>query len=151
MKSITSFLVLILLFFTANIIKTAPKDNPDGCVGYWLNGDGRAKIQIYKSGNTYSGKIVWLSKPNDKDGKPRVDKQNPDTKLRNRTIVGLDILHSFVYDGDNTWIDGRIYDPENGKTYKCKMTLKDYNTLDVRGYIGISLIGRTDTWKRVKL
>ena len=95
-------------------------------------------------------KIIWLKTPNDEKGKPKVDKENPDENLRNRPILGLEILTDFVYDEDYTWEDGDIYDPKSGNSYSCKMYLsKDYKTLEVRGYIGISLFGRTETWKRV--
>ena len=73
---------------------------------------------------------------------------NSDPKHQKQPLLGLIMLRNFVYDEDQVWNDGEIYDPKNGKTYSCKMTLKDWNTLDVRGYIGISLFGRTDTWKR---
>jgi uncharacterized protein (DUF2147 family) len=53
-----------------------------------------------------------------------------------------------VYKGDNVWDDGKIYDPKNGSTYDCTITMINNNTIEVRGYIGISIIGRTDTWTR---
>lgn len=59
------------------------------------------------------------------------------------------ILLGFVYKGHNLWGNGTIYDPENGSTYNCVIKLIDSITLDVRGYIGIELVGRTDTWKRI--
>ncbi|HVS03730.1 MAG TPA: DUF2147 domain-containing protein, partial [Thermoanaerobaculia bacterium] len=79
---------------------------------------------------------------------PKVDLENPDPKLRERPIVGLRILVGFRY-ADGKWTGGTIYDPANGKTYKAQMTLKGPDTLDVRGYVGITLFGRTTTWKRV--
>jgi len=69
--------------------------------------------------------------------------------LRSRPILGLEILKDFVYE-DGKWTDGKIYDPKSGKTYSCNMTLKSNGDLNIRGYIGISLIGRTDVWKKVK-
>ncbi|MBU3715157.1 MAG: DUF2147 domain-containing protein, partial [Ferruginibacter sp.] len=79
---------------------------------------------------------------------PKLDKNHPDEKVRNRPIIGLTNTWGFVYKGDNVWDDGLIYDPKNGNTYDCTITLKNQNTLEVRGYIGISLIGRTDVWTR---
>lgn len=75
---------------------------------------------------------------------------NPDPKLRNREVVGLVMLNDFVFDGNKTWNDGTIYDPREGKTYSCKITLKDKNTINVRGYVGISMFGRTEVWTRIK-
>ena len=60
----------------------------------------------------------------------------------------LKVLKNFEYKGDGVWEDGKIYDPENGKTYSCKMTLRDSEHLDVRGFIGFSLLGRTENWTR---
>lgn len=121
----------------------------DLVIGDWLVQDKKAKVQIYKKGDRYFGKIVWLKEPNDEQGKPKLDKENPEEKLRSRPIIGMVMLRDFVYDEDLVWEDGEIYDPKNGKTYSCKMTLgEDGRTLDVRGYIGISLIGRSQTWSR---
>jgi uncharacterized protein (DUF2147 family) len=128
----------------------AQKGNADAIVGTWLVGSGKGHVQIYKDKGKYFGKMVWLKEPNDDAGKPKVDKNNPDAKLQSRPIMGLVNLNNFTYDGDNKWEDGTVYDPTKGKEYSCVMTLIDANTLEVRGYVGISLIGRTDTWKRVK-
>jgi uncharacterized protein (DUF2147 family) len=64
--------------------------------------------------------------------------------------MGMINLWGFVYKGDNTWEEGHIYDPQNGKEYKCVITMKDKNKLNVRGFVGITLIGRTDAWTRSK-
>ena len=74
--------------------------------------------------------------------------KNPDPKLRSRPIVGLQFMNNFVYAGRNVWDGGKIYDPESGKTYKCKMTLQSTNRLEVHGYVGVSLLGRTVVWTR---
>ena len=120
----------------------------DDIVGIWLTpGKEPAKIQIYKSGEKYFGKIIWLKFP-EENGKSRVDNENPVQGKRNQQIIGLIILEGFRFNTDYEWGDGKIYDPENGKTYSCYLTLKDGNTLSVRGYVGISLFGRTETWTR---
>jgi Delta7-sterol 5-desaturase len=120
----------------------------DDVTGTWLtHGDKPAKIQIYHSGSRYFGKIVYLQFPME-NGKPLADKNNPDPAKQTTPVLGLIILTGFRFDTDE-WTDGDIYDPEKGKTYSCTMTLKDKNTLKVRGYIGISLIGRTEIWTRV--
>lgn len=119
----------------------------DDILGEWYNGTKEAKVQIYKTGDKYSGKIVWLKEPN-RDGKPKLDDKNPDPSKRNNKIIGLVMLKNFTNVAPNKWENGKIYDPKNGKEYSCEITLKDPKTLDVRGYIGISLIGRTDKWTR---
>jgi uncharacterized protein (DUF2147 family) len=116
-------------------------------VGVWqTHGDKPAKVQIYKNGDQYDGKIIFLQFPLD-NGRPLLDKNNSDAGKQTRPVLGLVILTGFKFDTDE-WTDGDIYDPEKGKTYSCTMTLKDKNTLKVRGYIGISLIGRTEVWTR---
>jgi len=57
----------------------------------------------------------------------------------------------FVYQGDDQWSEGTLYDPNNGSTYQGTITMRDMNTLDMRGYIGVEAIGRTDVWKRLKM
>ncbi|HRZ83632.1 MAG TPA: DUF2147 domain-containing protein, partial [Candidatus Hydrogenedentes bacterium] len=76
------------------------------------------------------------------------DRENPDKSLRDRPIQGLVFMTGFKFDGDGKWKGGKVYDAESGKTYSCKMTLKDRDTLEIRGYIGVSLLGRNQTWKR---
>jgi uncharacterized protein (DUF2147 family) len=82
-------------------------------------------------------------------GKEKVDRENPDATLRTRKIVGLVLMSGFVFDGKGTWQKGTIYDPDNGKTYKSKIKITDGGVLKVRGFIGVSLIGRTSQWTRV--
>lgn len=119
----------------------------DDIIGTWLTASEKAKVQIYKTGNKYNGKIVWLKNPTYEDGTPKVDKNNPDKAKKSVPLMGLNMLKDFTFD-DGEWEDGTIYDPENGKTYSCTMKLNN-GRLDVRGYVGISLIGRTQTWIRI--
>lgn len=131
--------------------------NPDAILGRWLDGKGRAVIEISKAGGQYIGKIVWLKEPafpaddpKGMAGRPRVDRENPDAALRSRPLLGLVIMRGFVFDGWNSWSKGRIYDPQNGKTYGGKMSLVSPDVLSLRGFVVFSLFGRTEQWKRVK-
>lgn len=128
------------------------QDASNSIIGLWKNGEGTGHIEIYKTtSGHYAGKIVWLKEPIDEEtGKPKLDKRNPDKSKRTQPTLGLINLRGFKYDADDKEWNGHIYDPKNGKDYSCKASLKDANTLKVRGYIGISLIGRTDTWTRIK-
>ena len=124
-------------------------NNSDAIVGVWKTGEGTAMVRIYKNGEKYQGKIVWLKEPNDPEtGKPKVDKNHPDQATRTRPVLGLINVWGFIFKEDNLWDDGNIYDPKNGKTYSCTIRLENANTISVRGYIGVSLIRRTDTWTR---
>lgn len=122
----------------------------DAVLGKWLSETGEGQIQIYKRADLYFGKLVWLKFPDGTDGKPKVDAKNPDSAKQKRPINGLELLQGFRYSGDNVWEDGTIYDPKTGKTYSCKLTLVDINKLNIRGFIGISLLGRTEKWTRVR-
>ncbi|MGB3181795.1 MAG: DUF2147 domain-containing protein [Cyclobacteriaceae bacterium] len=127
------------------------QNSADDVVGVWFNEEKDAKIEIYKCGDEYCGKIIWLKEPNREDGSEKLDRENPSAKLRKRKIMGLQILEGFEYDEDGEYEDGEIYDPKKGKTYDCLMELSDNGKkLDVRGYVGFSLIGRTTTWSRVE-
>lgn len=120
-------------------------------LGTWFNGEKSSKIQIYKTtAGNYAGKIVWLKEPNDEKGVAKLDAKNPDKKLRDRALMNLVILTGLNHKGKNNFDGGKIYDPKSGNTYSCKGELVDANTLKLRGFIGVSLIGRTDTWKRAK-
>jgi uncharacterized protein (DUF2147 family) len=140
-------LLLVVLWFSAFCMKAKAQTDP--IEGLWYNDVKSGKIEITRHSNgKFYGKVVWLKEPNE-FGKPKVDRLNEDPKLRSRPRLGLPVLNDFVKDDDNKYTDGTIYDPLNGKTYSCKMTLKG-KMLDIRGYIGISLFGRTTTWTRVE-
>jgi len=138
-----------LIFFTFLFSTAAMAQKADAILGSWANPNGQDHILIYKKGNKYFGKLDWIKVPNDETGKPKTDKNNPDPALRSRPDLGLELLKDFTFDGDNVYEDGTVYDPKNGKTYSCKLTLEG-NTLRLRGYVGISLFGRTELWTRVK-
>ena len=91
--------------------------------------------------------FLTASHPKNDDGTDKVDKENPDEARRNDPIIGLNLVKGFTYKGSNKWAGGTIYDPNNGKTYKCKIKLEG-NQLKVRGFIGVSLLGRTAVWVR---
>lgn len=136
--------LLLLVFCMA-----ASAQNADAILGKWLNPTGEGQVTIYKKGDKYFGKLSWIKVPNDVSGKPKTDTKNPDAALQSRPELGLELLKSFNYKGDNQYEDGTIYDPKSGKTYSCKMTLNE-KKLKIRGYIGISLFGRSETWTRVE-
>lgn len=117
-------------------------------LGVWFNTEKTAQVEIYKRGATFYGKIVWLKDTNP-GGKPAVDKANPDPKLKTRTLMGLNLLEGLRFD-DGIWDDGTIYNPKSGKSYSCQISLKSANILEVKGYIGFSLIGRTEEWTKAK-
>jgi uncharacterized protein (DUF2147 family) len=142
-----SLLLLLLIIFCVFTVSAA--GNPDAILGIWSNGTNKGHIQIYKQNGKYFGKIIWLLKPNDQNNLPKVDKNNPDKNLKSKPLLGLVMLRNFKYQ-DEEWVDGKIYNPDDGKEYKAYMKLKDNQTLSVRGYIGFSFIGKTETFHRVR-
>ena len=146
MKTVIRIITLMCLY--ANFSLAQSSNSHDGIIGTWLVQDGSGKVKIEKINGKFSGKLVWIKQSTDKSGKPVLDSKNPDKSLQNRPQLGLPLLQNFIYDSDNVWTDGTIYDPDSGKTYSCKITLKNNGIMEVRGYVGISLFGRTDTWTR---
>lgn len=138
-------LITILLFCSIN----AFSQHKDQIIGKWLNATGEAQIYIYSNDGKYFGKIAWMKTPNHPDGKPRLDKNNPDNGLSKSSLLGLIILKDFVFSND-VWQGGSIYDPKIGKTYSCKISLQDSDKINVRGFVGFSILGRTEIWTRIK-
>ena len=102
-------------------------------------------IQIYEENGKIHGKVIEIANPNDREKLCKkclgADKDQP--------ILGLIVVRNLTKDG-NEYSGGQIIDPKHGKYYKCYITLENENKLKVRGYIGISLFGRTQYWHRVK-
>ena len=108
-------------------------------LGKWITESGDAQVEIYQSGNKVNGKIAWLEK-----GPDTKDIHNTDAKLKDRKLMGVNILSGLTKKKDK-WEGGRIYNPKNGKNYKCSIWLEG-KELKVRGYIGF--LYETQTWKR---
>ena len=122
----------------------------EGVVGTWATDGDKSHVEIAPCGLKFCGSIVRLKEPLDDDGKLKHDAYNPHKILRDRSIVGMPLLAKFVASTEgNVWEDGTIYNPEDGKTYSCTLTLLDTETLKVRGYVGLPMFGKTQIWKRV--
>ena len=121
-------------------------------VGLWKTFDDKTKeakafVKIWEKNGVYGGKIVKLIVKEGEDPDPLCDKC-PGGK-KDKPVVGLTIIWGLKKDGDK-YTGGKILDPDNGKVYKCTIKLADGGkTLKVRGYIGVSALGRNQFWKRV--
>jgi len=147
MKRVT-FLLLGVLLWTGFAARSQPH-KADDILGTWLNEEATGKVSLYKENGKYYGKLVWLREPNDKvTGKPRTDIENPDPNLKTVPLIGLVNMKNFSFDGKEEWAGGTIYDPKNGKTYKCYIRFENPNKLKIRGYMGVSLLGRNTYWTR---
>jgi len=138
MKQFLLFAYFIVPIFGFGAVKS------DDIIGTWLTEIKDAKVEVYKKGATYYGRVVWIAEPLDDKGKPVVDKENPNPNLKKRPILNMDILIGFVFDNDGEW-DGKIYDPKDGKSYTCKLWIEG-TTLKVRGYLG--WLYDTKTWSK---
>lgn len=146
LQRIALALILCTVMVSGTAIRAlAQKDKIEGS---WYNEEKTAQVRIYKAvDGKYWGKIAWLKEPT-KDGKPKVDEKNTKASLRTRPLMNMVLLSHFTKKDDETYDGGEIYDPKNGKTYSCTITYRNEKELGIRGYIGISLIGRTTTWTR---
>ncbi|MGI4749822.1 MAG: DUF2147 domain-containing protein [Janthinobacterium lividum] len=144
MKNIA--LMLLLVVFGLKV----SAQTKDAIVGNWFTPKHDAKIEIYKKGEAYFGKLAWFATQTDASGKPKLDVKNPDAALKTRTLLNLEFLKNFVYKGENSWENGEIYDAQSGKTYNSKISMSGNDKLNLRGYVGISLFGRTEIWTRAK-
>ena len=133
-------LILLLTSFSLTILNA---QNKDELLGQYWSENQEGKIEIYEKGGKYYGKILWRNEV-------RKDTENPDPTLRNRSVIGIVFLKDFVYK-DGEWKKGKVYSIDNGNTYSGKLWLEDGGkTLKMRGYLGISLLGRTATLTRVE-
>lgn len=141
------FTIFLSCCFAATPLSVTQKTNGDEILGFWWTQDRKAKVEVYKRAGEYYGKIVWLNEPLNDAGQPKLDKNNSNEELRQRPVLGLNLISGFKYE-KGKWVDGEIYDPENGKTYDCVIKMDDKH-LEVRGYVGFAMFGRTVVWERV--
>lgn len=150
MKNIL-FAAGLLLLVLPNLVRAQSFDRDD-ITGYWSTEENKSIVWLYRAQNgKFYGKIVWLKEPLDKEtGKPKTNKKSSDDTKKSLPVLGLRILRDLEFDEDE-WDGGYVYDPENGKEYKGYVEFTDAskNKLKLRGYIGVSLLGRTTYWNRV--
>lgn len=111
----------------------------------------RSNVKIYKKGNTYEAQVVWLEHPLDAHGKPRLDELNPDPALRCVRGDRIVVLRGLRYNSKHDkWTDGRIYNPENGKSYDAMAEFESPTKLKMRGYLGVPALGKTFIWTKIE-
>jgi uncharacterized protein (DUF2147 family) len=144
-RSFCARILFYLVSFGMVAVRLAAADS-SSVTGLWKNED--ASFELYEENGKLNARIVSLREPLTPDGKQKTDIHNPDASKHSRPIIGLVFMTGFTPAGSGKWDNGKIYDPKSGNTYSCNMELEGTSTLKVRGYIGISLIGRTETWTR---
>jgi uncharacterized protein (DUF2147 family) len=141
--------VFLAFFWAWAISPVASKaDQESSPVGLWQADD--AQVEIYEADGKLSGKIAALDKKYTTDGIEKTDISNPDPAKKSRPLVGLIVMTGFTPEGSGRWDHGTVYDPRSGNTYASFLEYNGGDTLKLRGYIGISFIGRTAVWTKVK-
>ena len=145
------FLLIILILPPLTISFSTEKiilNEGDQILGTWEILDGETHFEVTRDeNNLYQGKITWLKEPLNEDGKPKLDTENSDKKLRKRQLLGINFLSNFKYIGDNRWEKGVLYGFKRGKTLEPKLSLIDSNTMKVEAEI--FFFTKTFEWKRV--
>ncbi|WP_158237999.1 DUF2147 domain-containing protein [Emticicia sp. TH156] len=140
-----------LLLVNIYAIHSKPDDlQANKIIGIWLSADKDLKVEIFKRNAHYFGKVVWFwcdSKTPDMNSFK--DTENPDTRLRDRKWLGMEVVESLTYKQYGEWNNGTIYDPNTGRKYSSVVRLKTRDTLIVRGYWGIELLGKNLEFHRV--
>ena len=142
--------VIPTVFVCLSLLLAVPAAAESNLIGVWETEDAKSNVEIYPCDDAFCGRIISLKEPLDEEGNEKRDRRNEDESLHGRLIVGIELLTGFEPDGEGVWSGGRIYNPEDGKTYKCKLTLQDENTLKVRGYVGLSILGKNQYWQRLR-
>ena len=146
-RPLPTFTFLLSFFLFTSLTKAQPFKATD-LVGDWVVSEKTAVITFFQDGHKFYGMTSWMGKPKNEDGTYRLDIKNPDPAKRSQKLLGALLCKNFEYTGDGVWEEGTIYDSRSGKTYNAKIKMKDINTITLRGFIGISLIGGSDTWTR---
>lgn len=143
-----NFSLLFILFFSFNYAQS----QADVVIGNWLSTDNAVAVEVYKSDGEYQAKVIWFDEKLG-SGKPmnsRIDSENPNPKLRNRKIIGMEILHGLTYNQkQNTWENGRIYDATSGRTWDSSVKMNKDGTMNVRGYWKFKWIGKSMNFKKI--
>ncbi len=144
---------LIILFFLGIYAMAGFAQEADKIVGVWWNDEKTTKIEVEKKDGKYIGTIVYMIPEKYENGLPPKDDENPDETLRERSIIGIQILNGFEYNTkDKEWKDGTIYDPKSGKTYDCYGWLESDDLLKLKGFVaGIRWMGKSSEWYRTSL
>ena len=137
-----------LLLASASVPVASKADQGSPPVGLWKAEDGQ--IEIFEVDGKLNGKIAALNKEYTTDGIEKTDISNPDPTKKTRPLIGLVFMTGFTPEGSGRWDHGTVYDPKTGNTYASFLEYTGGDTLKLRGYIGISLIGRTAVWTKVK-
>ena len=140
---------IVAILFSLNFFTSFAQNNPDAILGKWITTTGNCIVEVYKQNKDYKAKVLWF-----KEGKKRMydytDEKNPNPSLRNRKLLGMDVMDGLHYnDDEKEWVDGRIYDATTGKEWDSVVWLTEDHLLKVKGYWVFKFLSQTQTFKRV--
>ena len=143
-------LLLFLYFPTINSLEVNITENL--ILGKWMSTDGNVTVLVFKERDQFNAKVIWFDDSDDKN-KPmntRTDQQNPDIALRNRKIIGLEVLRNLKFNAStNRWEKGIIYDARTGKEWNLSALLTKNGMLEVKGFWHFEFISQTMTFKKI--
>ena len=145
MKRLKKFAMSLVLLVVATALRA--QSNPNAIVGTWESDQKDVKMEYFPEGDHYDARLLWGNKIVEADNvTSKKDTRNPDPGIRSRDIIGIVSLKGLRWNGKE-YTDGKIYDPPSGKTYTCKAWMEG-DKLQLRGFLGISMMGRTVSWHR---
>lgn len=137
------------MLMLATVATTFARSGEEAILGKWESDKKDVKLEIFRQGDKYYGKYLWGNQIVESDGvTSRKDVKNPDPKLRTRDLIGITSLTGLRWDGKE-YVDGKIYDAPSGDSYSCKVWIKK-DKMYLRGFMGLSLLGRTVIFHRVQ-
>jgi uncharacterized protein (DUF2147 family) len=151
MRITRSALLLFVITFISFTAKAQAIYPTEQILGRWMVAEKNLLVEVYRESGEYKAKIIWFK--TDDDSKPMegwTDKHNPDKNLRERKILGMNVVKDLVYEPKSqTWEHGSVYDAKNGKYWDASAYLTKDGLLKVTGYWHFKFIGRTMTFKKV--
>lgn len=141
-------LVLTLLVSVMTMYTAKAQMSSDKIIGIWELEDKTSKMEVYKEGNTYYGKLLFGKDVMNEDGTSKKDIHNPNLELRENNIIGSTYITNLKFTGKE-WEEGKVYDSTTGKLWNCYVKIKDED-LHFTGYWGAKWLGTTYVYKRIK-
>jgi uncharacterized protein (DUF2147 family) len=139
-------IITVLVLLNTGVSLPASKTG-DEILGIWVTEDNSAWLEFSRSGKTFQARLIWLAEPNRPDGHPKTDRNNPDARLQNRTLLGIPVIWNLLFQ-DDKWVNGAIYSIKRGTIADCTVEMPDTQSLRIKVYKGI--LSGTQTWKRKK-
>lgn len=143
MRRILSAFIIAALALTALPVRAA-----DAPFGVWLTEKGKVAVELFDCDGAMCGQVVWLDKPRYRSGELKIDRENPDPALRDRPWCGIQVIRGLRQNGDGDWEGGKFYYPKEGATFDIEIEPRRNGTLKVSAFLGIKILGKTETWSR---